>query len=223
MWIWHRIYKNHQILFTSFQNSAGIIYHNDHKWFLYYTTQRDSDNHVKGTTKLHHCCYHYRYCHPPNKQDNIITIYKEQPKSIMMVISLRPICVPILTKTCAQKKSICAQVVHYLLQESAKLLKLLHGNLHKSFILCCKICQSITLICTDVATRVIELCLVLVENNPCLCLGSTLLYPVSLCERRLDDRWSIQRANGQCRDHLIGQLTTVWAVGTGQPHIVKIC
>ena len=35
-------------LFTSFQNSAGIIHHN---WFLYYTTQRDSENHVKATTK----------------------------------------------------------------------------------------------------------------------------------------------------------------------------
>ena len=30
--------------------------------------------------------------------------------------------------------------------------------------------------------------------------ASTLLYPVS--------RWSIQRANGQYRDHLVGQLTT---------------
>ena len=62
-------------------------------------------------------------------------------------------------------------MMYYLVQKSAKLLKSLHGNLHKSFILCCKICQSITLICSDVATRVIELCLVLVENNPCLCLG----------------------------------------------------
>ena len=36
--------------------------------------------------------------------------------------------------------------------------------------------------------------------------GSTLLYPVSLLIGGWD-WWSIQRANGQYRDHLVGQLT----------------
>ena len=36
--------------------------------------------------------------------------------------------------------------------------------------------------------------------------GGTLLYPVSLLIGCWD-WWSIQRANGQCRDHLVGQLT----------------
>ena len=40
----------------------------------------------------------------------------------------------------------------------------------------------------------------------CLHWASTLLYPRLSVDRRLR-QWSIQRANGQYRDHLVGQLT----------------